>query len=125
MVGVLRLRALTFVLAPGLLRSHRKQVGSQVSTLTAHSPQDTARQPPLEARHRPHRIRGGPPTPPDVRRRCRFYNSYSCIHLLVALLNTPGTIRHADRELLLSSGAMYVIDGTAGGTANDGTVPPL
>ena len=32
---------------------------------------------------------------------------------------------HADRELLLSSGAMYVLGGSAGGTANDGAVPPL
>jgi len=61
-----------------------------------------------------------------------FYHSNSSLRLFntrSSSQHTTTTTRldetHADRELLLSSGAMYVLGGTAGGTANDGTVPPL
>lgn len=61
-----------------------------------------------------------------------FYHSNSSLRLFntrSSSQHTTTTTRldetHADRELLLSSGAMYVLGGTAGGTANDGTEPPL
>ena len=58
---------------------------------------------------------------------------YACLYVFFktrsSSQHTTTTTRldetHADRELLLSSGAMYVLGGTAGGTANDGTEPPL
>ena len=61
-----------------------------------------------------------------------FYATRVCnSRLFSTLFRLPNTPRrrldetHADRELLLSSGAMYVLGGSAGGTANDGAVPPL
>ena len=65
-----------------------------------------------------------------------FYHSNSSLRMSLRLFKTRSSSQHtttttrleethADRELLLSSGAMYVLGGTAGGTANDGTEPPL
>jgi hypothetical protein len=65
---------------------------------------------------------------------CKFFSIIVTVLYVFSILrsssqHTTTTTRldetHADRELLLSSGAMYVLGGTAGGAANDGTEPPL